>query len=106
MTLKSATSPGGSGPPPNSCFLGPQCVHIRNDTSIDSAVFVWPKVVLNRKKQTQRPRNTCSSRPLLMPRITMHPITKQPQQEQEREQCHEAWYEPLTPDATQLKSRR
>ena len=34
----------------------------------------------------------------------MHPITKQPQQEQEREQCHEASYEPLTPDATQLKT--
>jgi len=42
---KNAPSPGGSGPPPNTWFLGQTQVHTLNDTSTGSAVFVGLVVV-------------------------------------------------------------
>jgi len=43
---------GGSGPPPNTWFLGPSRVYILNGISIASAIFVRLKIVTNRQTDT------------------------------------------------------
>ena len=55
---KIARSLGGSGPPPNTWFLGSTQVHAANSTSTGSSVSVQLIVMSNTETHTHRPQTT------------------------------------------------
>jgi len=55
-TLKIAPHMWGSGPPSNTCLLGPIGVNIPNSILISSAAFAWRTIVTDRR--THRGRYT------------------------------------------------